>query len=164
MLKRKSNLPSPEPDVRLRKRVTGEERQPPTHNQLAATTTRISGLAFRISNIPCTISKEQFLQILNALRLGGSGPVEHRGAIHQNVLGWSFAPSAASIDAGRYITATVTFRSLPIDFQFRGTSTSLAIFPSATSAIIDNHFYGMTPFNTPEHPTVEYVSPDPRPP
>lgn len=145
MLKRKSNNPSPKPDVGLRKRIT-----------VAATTARVNGLAFRISNIPCTMSKEQFLRIFNNLQLNTPRPFDLGG---QNVLGWSFAPSAASIDAGRYMTATVTFRCLPIDFQFRGTSTSLAIFPCVTSMIIDKNFYGMTPLNTPINPTVEYTSP-----
>lgn len=158
MLKRKSNLPSPEPDVRLQKRVTVEERRPSTQNQLAPYPTRVSGVAFRISNIPCTINEERLLLILNTLQLNEAGVVEFHGAIHPNVLGWSFAPSTASIDAGRYMTATVTFRTVPIHFQFRGTSTAIAILPCATSVIIDKHFYGMTPFNTPGHPTVEYVS------
>lgn len=156
MLKRKSNLPSPEPDARLHKRITVEENQPYTENKTAVTTAKVSGLAFRISNIPCTMSEQQFLQIFNALQLNMSGLFDLGG---QNVLGWSFTPSAASIDAGRYMTATVTFRYLPIDFEFRGTSTSLEIFPSVTSVIIDKHFYGMTPLNTPRDPTVEYASP-----
>lgn len=156
MPKRKSSLPSPEPNVRLCKQITDEARQPYTQNQMVATTARVSGLAVRIPNIPCTISKEQFLQLFNALQLNVSGLFDLGG---QNMRGWSFAPSAASIDAGRYMTATITLRSLPIDFQFRGTSTSLAIFPSATSVIIDKHFYGMTPLNTPRDLTVEYASP-----
>lgn len=161
MFKRKSNLPSPEPDVRLRKRVAVEEPHPVIQNRLAAVAARLTGLAFRISNIPCTMSKEQVLQTLNALPLTINSPglVVPGGAAHPNVLRWSFAPSAVSIDTGRYMTATVTFRFLPISFQFRGTATSLVVFPSPTSWIIDTHFYGMTPLNTPSAPIVEYASP-----
>lgn len=115
-------------------------------------TTNASGLAFRISNIPKEIDGDQLLHLLNGLRLdiSSSGKLDN-----QNVLGWSLAPAAASADAAGYSTATVTFKSLPTEFQFAGLSRSIYLVPNAPPVNVDKHFYGFTPLAAPSHPLIE---------
>lgn len=76
-----------------------------------------------------------------------------------NVLGWSFARSVASVDAERYRTITVTFRSIPNQFRFPETFNSVALIENSPPVIVDKHFYGLTPLNFSEKPTVEYGYP-----
>lgn len=110
---------------------------------------RSSGLAFRISNISCDITPDLFLESLHFL---DNNPLaDGRG----NLLGWSFAPSAASADSERYRTATVTFKSVPPQFQLP--SNFVDLIPNAPPVIIDKDFYGLTPLYSPLQPTVEYV-------
>lgn len=110
---------------------------------------RSSGLAFRISNISRDITPDLFLESLQFLdnkpHVDGGG----------NLLGWSFAPSAASADAELYRTATVTFKSVPPQFQLP--SNFVDLIPNAPPVIIDKDFYGLTPLYSPMQPTVEYV-------
>lgn len=122
---------------------TGQSSRPPQPGTMA----------FRISNIPSCITGDQFLQILEGLSDASSGGGQ------RNVLGWSFAPSAASVDAQRYRTATVTFKSVPIEFQIPRTSDHLLVnlVPNTPPVIVDKHFYGLTPLNCAEHLTVEYA-------
>lgn len=142
------------------KRVTTSIGQPSSHvqsatNDTTATRTKATGLAFRISCIPSRITGDQLLQILEGLPYSSSLGGDLIGAGQHNVLGWSFAPSAASADSERYRTATVTFKSAPSEFQFPGTSNCIDLIPNSPSVIVDKHFYGLTPLNSPEQPTVE---------
>lgn len=117
-------------------------------------TSNAKGLAFRISNIPKEIPGYQVLQIFEQLAVDKFAVGELGG---QNVLGWSLAPAAASADAARYSTATVTFKLLPTEFQFAGLSKYIDLVPKAPPLIVDRHFYGFTPLATPSHPRIEYV-------
>lgn len=128
-----------------RKRATTPINQP----------TRRSGLAFRISNIPSLITGVEFLHILDRLAPAESVGAELAEVGHQNVLGWSFAPSAASADADKYRTATVTFKSTPTAFEFPGTSSVISL-ATNIPVIVDKHFHGLTPLSFPVKPTVEY--------
>lgn len=165
MFKRRASKGLTEEDTRQHKRATIEEGQPLADVQPAvayesttttSTKTRTNGLAFRISNIPSSITEDQLLQILNALpydtSLGGRSRVEGE----QNLLGWSFAPSVTSADAVRYRTATVTFKIVPIELKFPGTSNYVNLVPN-TAVIADTHFHGLTPLNYSRLPTVEYA-------
>lgn len=78
-----------------------------------------------------------------------------------NVLGWSFARSVASADAEKYRTITVTFKSIPDKFRFPETFNSVALIENSPLVIVDKHFYGLTPLNFAEKPTVEYAYPGP---
>lgn len=111
-----------------------------------------TGLAFRISNIPISITEDQFLQIVG--HLGADVPLDG-GLPATNLLASSFAPSAASADSAQYRTATVTFKSVPAEFHYAGTSTSADFVPNAPAAVIDKHFYGLTPLYSAEQPVVE---------
>lgn len=133
----------------MSKRKTNEGDDQPKRLRIVATgnaTTRATGLAFRISNISSHVTESQVLDSLASLdgQLG-----------QQNVLGWSFAPSAASADAERYRTATVTFKSVPTEFQIPTSSGFVDLIADTPPVIIDTHFYGLTPLNSGEQPTVE---------
>lgn len=121
-------------------------------NQPTARPTRGSWQAFRISNIPSFITGAELLQILEKLPRAGAALTDGG---HQNVLGWSFAPSAASADEDKYRTATVTFKSVPTAFEFPETS-SVIYLATNTVVIVDRHFHGLTPLSFPVQPTVEY--------
>lgn len=111
-------------------------------------------LAFRISNIPNHITIYQFFQLLDSLPRDLS-----RNDGQSNVLGWSFAPAAASADSGLYSTATVTFKTAPTIFQFQWPSRFFTLIEHQQPAIVDKHFYGLTPLSgSGEQTTVEYVS------
>lgn len=112
-------------------------------------------LAFRISNIPRQITSAEFVHVLDQLPHHGSSGAGLVDGGQQNILGWSFAPAAASADAGKYSTATVTFRSIPTLFQFPDTSSRIAI-AEDVYCTVDKHFHGLTPLNFPVQPTVEY--------
>lgn len=155
MSKRKSN----DEDSEYQKRPRTEESQPPPSPQLVATDAaaarpRAAGFTLRISNIPSSITEENFLRALNELpydTCSGDG-----ARYQQNVLGWSFAPSAASADSEMSRTATVTLKSVPVSLQFKSGFISIDLFGSVTPAIVDSHFYGLTPLNnSPEQPIVE---------
>lgn len=131
----------------MSKRKTNEGDEQPKRLRIlvaASSPTKAAGLAFRISNIPNHVTEPQILDSLASLggQLG-----------QQNVLGWSFAPSAASACAERYRTATVTFRSVPIEFPTP--SGFVDLIENTPPVIIDTHFYGLTPLSSPAQPTVE---------
>lgn len=117
------------------------------------TTKNANGLAFRISNIPKEITGDKLRQILNHLNLDIASGDEIGN--NQNVLGLSLAVTAASADAARYLTATVTFKSLPTEFQFTGATSTLHLLPKYPPVKVDKHFYGFTPLATPEKPLIE---------
>lgn len=115
------------------------------------------GLAFRISNIPSHITSYQLFQFLDRLPRDLS-----RNDGQSNVLGWSFAPAATSADSGLYSTATVTFKTAPTIFQFPWTSRFVSVIDDSQTAIVDKHFYGLTPLSCSwQQATVEYGSPQP---
>lgn len=116
-----------------------------------------AGLAFRISRIPNSITRDQFLQILHSFHYNTLSGETVGG--QQNVLGWSYAPSAPTAESNSYKTATVTFASVPINFQFGGAPITLTIgpIPNQFSIVIDKHFYGLTTLYSSEQPLVEYV-------
>lgn len=118
---------------------------------------RGAGLAFRISNIPSRITSAEFVHILDRLPHDGSVGAGIGDGGQQNILGWSFAPAAASADTATYRTATVTFKSIPTLFQSSETSTGIDL-ARDTHCIVDKHFHGLTPLNFPVQPTVEYGS------
>lgn len=128
-----------------RKRATTPINQP----------TRRSGLAFRISNIPSLITGVEFLHILDQLAPAGFVGAGLTDVGHHNILGWSFAPAAASADADKYRTATVTFKSAPTAFEFSETSSVIDL-ATNTPVVVDKHFHGLTPLSFPVQPTVEY--------
>lgn len=106
----------------------------------------IIGARCQASHITSTL-----LQILDCLHLDNASGGELG---NQNVLGWSLAPAAASPDA-RYLTGTVTFKSVPTEFQFAGTYQSNYLFPKAPPVKVDKHFYGFTPLAAPGHLLIE---------
>lgn len=122
-------------------------------------TTQETALAFRISNIPAGVNPCLFRQFLDRMPYDTS----LSGAVgdQQNVLGWSFARSAASVDSERYRTITVTFRSIPDQFRFPETFHSVTLIENSPPVIVDKHFYGLTPLNFAKKPTVEYGYPGP---
>lgn len=92
---------------------------------------------------------DQYFQILDNL----NGDSSSNGG-ESNVLGWSFAPAAATADSGLHSTITVTFRSAPAIFQFEGPSRRVH-YPEH---VIDKCFYGLTPLSgSGQHTTVESV-------
>ncbi|KAL0632798.1 hypothetical protein Q9L58_008314 [Maublancomyces gigas] len=119
-------------------------------------TENANGLAFRISNIPKEITGDKLRQILNYLNLDIAFGDDIGN--NQNVLGMSLAASAASADAARYLTATVTFKLLPTEFQFAGASNSLHLLPKYPPVKVDKHFYGFTPLATPEKPLIDIIA------
>lgn len=164
MPKRKANEQPSEEDTGGQKRAMITENQPFPQVQLArtdtvattATTARATRLAFRITNIPSSVTRDQFLESLDSLSHNGT---LDGGGSRKNVLGCSFAPSAATADAGEFRTATVTFESIPTEFQFSGSFNHINLIADASPVIVDKHFYGLTPLNFPIRPTVEYVPP-----
>jgi hypothetical protein len=100
--------------------------------------------AIRISQIPSSILRDEFVDILQELNEGGGG----------NVLSWSYCPDATSCYEERYNVATVALREIP---QFLSNSgcgtwqTKLGTFAT------DINFLGLTPMSTSarENTTVE---------
>lgn len=150
MSKRKTNDLTSNEDNERQKRL-----RIPATSDTTGTTAGATGLAFRISKIPSRITEDQFLQTLDNLAHDGGLVVGGR----QNVLGWSFGPSAASADAERYRTATVTFKSVPVKFQLSGSSSPVDLIADAPHVIVDTSFYGLTPLNSSssERPIIEYA-------
>lgn len=128
--------------------------QYPTKNALL-TTHWPTEYAFRIANIPSRISVGQFLEIVDRLHvnLPSGGWLPDHG--YQNLLGWSFAPSAASADAKKYRTATITFKSVPIELQDTGTPRIMNCIPNAPSAVIDKSSYGLTTLYSGDQPIID---------
>lgn len=154
MLKRKPTQQLAE-DTEGRKRVTLAVDPPSPPIQPAIAATGVTGFAVRITNISSDMNKDEFLRILNALPCSTSLSGGVGATCTQNVLGSSFAPSAASDDSEKYRTATVTFQSVPTEFLFPGSFHEIALVAHAPGVIVDKHFYGLTPLNFPEQPTIE---------
>lgn len=157
MFKRKHSI-EPLTDHRKQRTIPVGLSSPEIQLPGKSTTARESwptGLAFRISNIPSCITQDQFLQIVGRLGLDVPLGVGLPAPAYSNLLAWSFAPSAASADAEQYRTATVTFKSVPAEFQYAGTSTSADFVPNAPAAVIDKQFYGLTPLYCGERPMIE---------
>lgn len=121
--------------------------------ETVAMTHKATGFTWRISNIPASVTEEVFLRLLNDLPRSPDFP-----DAQPNVVRWSFAPSAASVDRDRLRTATVTLGPVPILFQVDSNSITIDLIGNREPLAIDSHFHGITPLNNPSgQPIVEYV-------
>lgn len=122
--------------------------------ETAAGIPRTVGFTWRISKIPGSVTEAEFLRTLNNLPC--SPDVIDSG--QNNVVRWSFAQAAASADTERFKTATVTFGTVPTQFQTTSNPMTIDLIGNAEPVTIDSHFHGLTPLNNPSGPpTVEYV-------
>ncbi|KAF8252047.1 hypothetical protein K440DRAFT_658315 [Wilcoxina mikolae CBS 423.85] len=92
--------------------------------------------AIRVSQIPSSIKKVEFSDILNSLNEDGV----------RNVLGWSYCPDATTCYEEKFNVATVVFRKTPPWIPNSGYGTWET--KSATFAI-DINFLGLTPLSSP---------------
>ncbi|KAF8535207.1 hypothetical protein BDD12DRAFT_856400 [Trichophaea hybrida] len=92
--------------------------------------------AVRISQIPSSVKKEEFSDILNSLSENGV----------RNVLGWSYCPDATTCYEEKFNVATVVFRKAPPWILNSGYGTWET--KSATFAV-DINFLGLTPLSSP---------------
>ncbi|KAL7918158.1 putative ankyrin repeat protein [Trichoderma austrokoningii] len=98
--------------------------------------------AIRISNIPCDVTRDQFLGILRSQSKATSDFAS------DNILGWSFTFAAIAGLSERFCVATVTFRIAP---ALRDLEVSLKrkLGEGATRLLVDEDFFGLTPLATP---------------
>lgn len=104
-------------------------------------------LAFRISNIPRRVDKDEFRDILTRL------PIKAEGAASQlkwTLLGFSYTPSAALGQADRYTVATATFANAPTLGELE-TAIKREIGIDASRLKVDLDFFGLTPLADPVH-------------
>lgn len=115
-------------------------------SEQANTKTLPANLTYRISNIPRHLTKAQFHDILLDL----PGDITSKNTADQaNVLGWSFAPTAAFALSERFWVATVTFR-VPPPLHELETSLRRNIGFEAARLKLDLDFSGLTPLFDPE--------------
>jgi hypothetical protein len=108
-------------------------------------------LTVRISNIPQSVTRDQFRDILRSLSNTASG------FSSANVLGWSFTPAAISGLVERFCVATVTFHVTPALGELE-TALKRKIGSEATRLLVDEDFFGLTPLAAPlQSPVVECV-------
>ena len=106
-------------------------------------------LTLRISNIPGSISKDEFERILTD---AAAGIIASSGAAHKpGLLGFSFA---ASGNSGGSFVATATFRASPSPTQLES---AIKRKPSLDwgRLRVDLDFFGLTPLTDPIDPSVE---------
>lgn len=107
---------------------------------------------FRISNIPRYLTTEQFRDVLFHLPTRNKASQVIDGP---NVLGWSYAPAAASSLSGRFCVATVTFHVPPVVEELE-MDIKRACGSNASRVKVDLDFLGLTPLADPgETATVE---------
>lgn len=115
---------------------------------------RPTALTIRVSHIPGATRSDQFLEMLETL-VSQRTPQE-RTESGKNIILWSFAPSATSVDRQRECVATVTFRDIPPFLSING-HIGLEGGGLSFTVVVDPHFFGLTPLNNPVNEiTVEY--------
>ncbi|VUC26118.1 unnamed protein product, partial [Clonostachys rosea] len=108
---------------------------------------------FRISNIPQSVTKEQFREALN--KLSGN---DAEGGSPSNISAFSFEPSAAFGLADRFRVACVTFVNSPDVGKLESTLKG-EIGVEADRLRTDTDFFGTTPiYSPPENPSVDIIA------
>jgi hypothetical protein len=93
--------------------------------------------AIRISQIPSSIQRDEFAEILQDLNEGGEG----------NVLSWSFCPDATTCYEDLYSVATVELRQTP---QWLSKKTGRGLWETKYGTFVaDMDFLGLTPLSSP---------------
>lgn len=116
---------------------------------------RPTTLTIRVSHIPGATRSDQFLEMLETLVSQRTPPGKTES--EKNIILWSFAPSATSVDRQRECVATVTFREIPPFLSISG-HINLKGGGLSFTVVVDPHFFGLTPLSNPvDEITVEYV-------
>ncbi|KAF2181720.1 hypothetical protein K469DRAFT_588829, partial [Zopfia rhizophila CBS 207.26] len=102
-------------------------------------------LTFRISNVPQSLSEGQFRDIL----ISDDMSTAPDNTAQANLLGWSFAPAAASTISERFCVATATFRVPPAASKLEATF-KRKIGVGAGRLKVDLDFFGLTPLADPQ--------------
>ena|SRR5438034_283627 len=104
-------------------------------------------LTFRISNIPRSVTKNRFGDILNIV--AGAASISSGAPDQPRLLGWSFTPAAASALSERFYVATVSLRGPPAPIQLEA-AIKHEIGDKASHLRVDLDFFGLTPLADPQ--------------
>jgi hypothetical protein len=112
-------------------------------------------LTFRISGIPRNVTKNEFRAILTNLTDEMSTTLPTGTADPLELLGWSFAPTAAAVHSGQSFVATATFHPPPAPSQLESAIKRKKGMEFGRLRI-DLDFFGLTPLaDLEEDPAVE---------